>query len=279
MVQSDAERLSAGVGGALLEARRLASLAVGAHGRRRAGQGEGFWQYREHLPEDGARLVDWRRSARGDKLFVREREREAAQSLSLWIDPHPGFAWRSDETLPMKAQRAQVLCLALAIAFARGGERVGLLGGPMRRGSRAGDYLAEDLLAPQSSEPPAPPSRGAAIYASDFFAGPEAWRARLARAAAADCRGALILVSDPAEEDFPYAGRTQFRDPAGGKSHVLIGRAEHARDAFAQRLKAHRAQMHDLARGFGFLFFAHRTDHTPAPTFSAVLAALAGHGG
>ena len=64
--------------GVLLDAKRLAASAPGFHGRRRAGQGEAFWQYRDHRAEDGARLVDWRRSARGDRFFVREREREAA---------------------------------------------------------------------------------------------------------------------------------------------------------------------------------------------------------
>ena len=75
--QLDALALAGDLPGVLLDAKRLAASAPGFHGRRRAGQGEAFWQYRDHRAEDGARLVDWRRSARGDRYFVREREREA----------------------------------------------------------------------------------------------------------------------------------------------------------------------------------------------------------
>ncbi|MBV1705135.1 MAG: DUF58 domain-containing protein, partial [Hyphomicrobiales bacterium] len=56
-------------------ARALSSqLAHGVHGRRRAGVGEDFWQFRPHAAGESAASVDWRRSARADRLFVRERE-------------------------------------------------------------------------------------------------------------------------------------------------------------------------------------------------------------
>lgn len=276
MVRDAAEGLAGDLPGALLEARRLASFATGAHGRRRAGAGEEFWQYRDHAPEDGARLVDWRRSARGDRLFVRERERAAAQSLSLWIDPGAGFAWRGGEDRPTKVQRARVMALALAMVFARGGERVGALGQRLRQGPRAADQIAADFIRVFPAEPDAPPPRGAAAYFSDFYAPIAIWRTRLARAASAGAQGALLMICDPAEEDFPFEGRTTFRDPAGGKAQVTLGRAEHARADYHARLRAHRAALHDVARAHGFLFFHHRTDHNPAPVFSALMHALSG---
>src|SRR5215475_10889962 len=116
VVRLDALALAGDLPGVLLDARRLAAAAPGFHGRRRAGQGEAFWQYRDHRPEDGARLVDWRRSARGDRLYVREREREAAQTAWFWIDPDPGFNWSGDPATRMtKRRRALTLALALSI--------------------------------------------------------------------------------------------------------------------------------------------------------------------
>ena len=80
----EALALAGDLPGVLLDARRLAASAPGFHGRRRAGQGEAFWQYRDHRPEDGARLVDWRRSARGDRyLCARARARSGADGLVL----------------------------------------------------------------------------------------------------------------------------------------------------------------------------------------------------
>ncbi len=66
----------------VIEAIRIAStVAHGIHGRRRAGPGETFWQFRQYQSGEGAHLVDWRRSAGSDHLYVREREWEAAHTL------------------------------------------------------------------------------------------------------------------------------------------------------------------------------------------------------
>src|SRR3954466_8776711 len=71
----------------VLEARRVAAtLAHGVHGRRRAGPGETFWQFRPFVAGEAAQRIDWRRSARDDRLYVREREWEAAHSIWLWMD-------------------------------------------------------------------------------------------------------------------------------------------------------------------------------------------------
>ena len=51
----------------ILEARRIAATVIhGLHGRKRAGPGENFWQYRRFLSGEPARRVDWRRSARDE---------------------------------------------------------------------------------------------------------------------------------------------------------------------------------------------------------------------
>ncbi len=256
--------------GVLLDARRLAASAPGFHGRRRAGQGEAFWQYRDHSPEDGARLVDWRRSARGDRYFVREREREAAQTAWFWVDPDAGFNWSSDPKRPAKLHRARVLALALATLLARGGERVGALGHAPRRGANAVDRLALDLAAPmRDAEAPA---RASLVFLSDFYAPLETWRSRLGAAAAAGAGGALVMIADPAEEIFPYRGRTLFQAP-GAKTEALIGRAEAAREEYGLRLGEHRRAIRELGARAGFETMFHRTDHSPAPAL-ALLSAL-----
>lgn len=269
----EALALAADLPGVLLDARRLAASAPGVHGRRRAGQGEAFWQYRDHRPEDGARLVDWRRSARGDRYYVREREREAAQTAWFWIDPDPGFDWSSDTRRPTKKRRALVLALALSTLLARGGERVGVVGSAARSGARAVERLALDLAAGAGGEPSAPP-RGCTILLSDFYAPIETWRARMTRAADAGATGALVMIADPAEDDFPYQGRTLFQAP-GDRMQALLGRAEAARNAYAERLEAHRREIRALGSRLGFPTLLHRTDHAPAPTLASLIALVA----
>lgn len=271
--RAEAEGLAGFLPGVLLEARRLAAAAPGVHGRRRAGPGEAFWQFRDHRPEDGARLVDWRRSARGERLYVREREKEAAQSALFWIDPAPGFNWKSEGPWPTKHRRALTLSLAVAILFARGGERVGALGQPPRAGARAIDRLALDLQQQRVVTPPPPPARSAVIFASDFYAPPDTWRERLRAASAVGATGALLMIADPAEEDFPYRGRTQFEEPGGGMK-TLFGKAEMAQQEYAERLAAHRAAIRNAAQAAGFVPVLHRTDRAAGPALGVLIAAL-----
>jgi uncharacterized protein (DUF58 family) len=270
LARLDALALASDLPGVLLDARRLAAAAPGFHGRRRAGQGEAFWQYRDHRPEDGARLVDWRRSARGDRYYVREREREAAQTAWFWIDPSPGFDWSSDPKAVTKTRRARTIALALAILLTRGGERVGALGLPPRAGQRGPDRLALDFLTP-AREVDAP-AKSCVIFLSDFYAGGiETWRDRVGAAAGAGATGALVMIADPAEEDFPFQGRTLFKEP-GSQREALIGRAENARADYAKRLEQHRRDIHELGAKLGFPSLVHRTDHSPAMALALLIA-------
>ncbi|HSP25430.1 MAG TPA: DUF58 domain-containing protein, partial [Saliniramus sp.] len=147
----------------VLEARRVAStLAHGIHGRRRAGPGESFWQFRPFVTGEAASNIDWRRSARDDKLYVREREWEAAHSVWLWIDRSASMGYASDLAQTSKAERALVLGLALADHFVEAGERVGLLGMlPPRASRRIIERFAEAITADagglDDDVPPSPP--------------------------------------------------------------------------------------------------------------------------
>src|SRR4026207_1216666 len=113
----------------ILEARRVASTVIhGLHGRRRAGPGENFWQYRRFLSGEEARRIDWRRSARDDNLYVREREWEAAHTIWLWPDRSPWRAFASRWARESKLDRTLTVAFALAEILVEAGERVGLPG-------------------------------------------------------------------------------------------------------------------------------------------------------
>src|SRR5690242_1254826 len=187
---------------------------MGSAGRRRAGTGENFWQYRRHTAEDGAERVDWRRSAREEHLFVRETELETARTFLFWADPSPGFHWSSAETIPFKADRALLLCMALAGALSRSGERCGVLGGGRGAvsGARASSRVGEDIRNVKSGMPfpRAPRDTAAVVICSDFYSSLDDWRAALTPVAAKCRDGVLFQVCDPIEESYPFNGRVRF---------------------------------------------------------------------
>ena len=278
----DAEKLAARFPALLAEAKRLAtSLAHGLHGRRKRGPGETFWQFRRARHEDPLRAIDWRRSARSDELFVRETEWEAAQTVWLWRDSGPGFAWASSAALPRKQDRASVLLGALAIALVNGGERVGVAG-QMHRGLSGRGALERimRMLILHDSNPDtlaalAPRGQPKAVIASDFYEGAKIWQKRLEGFKSAGVSGALVQLYDPAEADFPYAGRTRFTLP-GDESPLLFGRAQSAGPAYRARFAQNAQDMAQLARALGWPLVRHRTGNAAAPALLALYQAIAG---
>ncbi|NQY95945.1 MAG: DUF58 domain-containing protein [Henriciella sp.] len=274
-LRADAEALARQLPGVSLQAAAADLVHPGAAGRKRAGSGEQFWQYRRYAQTDAADRIDWRRSARGDEYFVRETELETARTVLFWNDPHAGFDWAGDPGRETKADRARTIMLALGITLAKDGERIGLISGNRAPslGKSAPDKLAEDLLSSQSSQLEPPRTQALAVIASDFYDGADAWRARLGPLASTCRHGVLLAVSDPIEHEFPFTGRTRFSRP-GTAMDRLFGRAETVREDYLSKLAAHEENLQALAGGLGWIIVHHRTDQTALRGAAALFAAL-----
>ena len=273
-----AEQLGATLPPLLVEAERVAATVMpGLHGRRRAGPGEAFWQFRAYLPGDQANRIDWRQSGKADRLFIRETEWEAAQTVALWHAVGPGMEWRSSREVPSKLLRTQLLVLALASLLLRGGERVRLLGLPRPfAGRQALPSIAASLpqMAPRPEDPRVARHARAVLF-GDFWEPLEQTRSAIATLAAQGVRGHLLQVLDPAEETLPYAGRIRFEDVAANAPPALIPRVEAVRDVYAERLTRHREALSALAQRAGWTFATHRTDHPPEAALLALHQVLA----
>jgi uncharacterized protein (DUF58 family) len=275
-LQHEADGLSAGLPPLMVAAERLAaSVSLGIHGRRRAGMGESFWQFRRYQNEDAAR-IDWRQSAKSQHLYVREREWEAAQTVWFWRDGGAGMRFSSGG--PSKMERAELLLLSLASLLVRGGERVGFLGGAERPAAsrlaltRIGQTLMDPSLQARALPPPAKVARGAELVWLGDFLEPGALDAMRALAHAG-VAGHLVRIIDPAEEDFPYNGRTRFESMKGHDA-LLFGRAESVGDAYRARFRAHGEEVAATALKLGWTVTSHRTDHAPLSALIALHAAI-----
>lgn len=267
----------------LLNALRVAvTVAHGLHGRRRSGPGETFWQFRQYHSSDAARLIDWRRSASSDHLYVREREWEAAHTVWLWPDLSPSMDFKSHLSTVTKRERALVLTLAASELLVRGGERVAILGLTRPSASRnTTTKLAESLAAHEGAAGPReslPPGRrlsrfSGVILVSDFLDPVETIGERLRELAADGVSGHLVQVFDPAEETLPYEGRAEFVGVEGSERWVA-DRVETLRADYATRIQAHRSALENLAAKLGWSFLLHHTDRSAAEPLLALIARL-----
>ncbi|SMY06191.1 DUF58 domain-containing protein [Flavimaricola marinus] len=278
-LRSNAEALASPLPPLLAEAEHLAStVLVGDHGRRRAGLGDTFWQYRPAQDHDEVRSIDWRRSARSDDTFVQDKEWQIAQSVSLWVDQSASMSFTSSKELPSKAHRARTLALASAILLLRGGERVGLPGLPPRRGSAHVDRMAQLLSEDDAADYGAPDARemaahSRALFISDFLGDIDATEAALTAAADKGVQGAMLQVLDPTEEAFPFDGRTIFESMSGSLRHETL-KAGDLKQRYLDRLAERKDRLSQLARLTGWQFHSHHTGDSAASALMWIFGAL-----
>ena len=266
----------------LADAERLARTVLsGSHGRRRAGTGDEFWQYRPAWAGDEARAIDWRRSARSDAHFVREKEWQAAQSVHFWVDQSRSMDFASGKELASKGDRGKLLSLAAAVLLVGAGERVSLaaLGTPPRsshlqlvriaerfeRGEEDADYGAPEAveISPNSQ----------ALFVSDFLGDIAPVEMQLAKMADRGVRGALLQVLDPQEERFPFHGRTIFESMGATLTHETL-QADGLRERYRNRLEERKATLERLARAANWQYARHGTGDDPRETLLWLYRAL-----
>lgn len=279
-LRAQAETLGQSLPPLLAAAEQLAAtVMLGEHGRRRAGLGDEFWQYRAAMPGDSAGMIDWRRSARSDQPYIRERKWQAAQTVMLWVDGAQSMNFSGAAKRPAKADRARLLALALAVLLLRGGERVGLVGETARPRSGRTQLLhlardlavtAEDYGTPQVT---GLVNHGRAVFLSDFLGPLEEVETALGMAADRGVCGALVQVLDPAEEEFPFDGRTIFESMGGQIRHETL-RAADLRSRYLDRLAERKARLADLARAMGWHYLCHHTGQGAQSALLWLYAAL-----
>jgi uncharacterized protein (DUF58 family) len=283
--QHRAEQAAAALPPLLVAATRVAAtVAQGVHGRRRVGQGETFWQFRQYQPGDAATRIDWRESAKSQRLYIRETEWEAAQSVWLWRDASPSMDYASSRGLPTKRERADLLTLALAALLLRGGERVTVLGTGIApsHGRAVLMRMAQQLEREMPNEKnggglPAIeplPRHGQIVLIGDLLSPLEETERLVASYAAMGLKGFLLQVLDPAEETLPFDGRVRF-ESLEREDPLLISRVETIRSQYTDRLARHRAGLSAIARAAAWRFATHRSDKPPHTALLALYTALA----
>jgi uncharacterized protein (DUF58 family) len=281
LLRQQAEEAGAALPPLLVAAERVAStVAQGVHGRRRVGSGETFWQFRQYEAGDAATRIDWRESGKSQRLFVRETEWEAAQSVYLWRDVSPSMDYASARGLPTKRERADLLTLALAVLLVRGGERITLLGSglPASHGRAVLDRMAL-LVARGGAGDGLPafkplPRHAQIVLIGDLLSPLPELHALISRFAASGLKGYMLQVLDPAEETLPFAGRVRF-EGLEREAPILVSRVEMVREQYVERLNRHREGLAAIARGAQWGFGTHRTDRPPHTALLALYAALA----
>jgi len=275
-----AERAAQDYPALLAEAEQaVATFLHGDIAMRKSGSGQKFWQFREYQPGDSPRDIDWRRSARSDTVFTREKEQHSPQTTYLWCSLYEGMEFASKSAKAQKAEHAKILTLALSILLSRGGESIGLLGhGRALRGApaieSAGNILCEESAFPAPlPERSALPRHARFIAIGDFLEPIETIESALLPYFAATRDGVIVQILDPAEITLPFKGRYIFEAPFA-RIREQIDNAADIRKSYQKRIKNHNFALERLCEDHNWHFVRHVTDTAPGVTLGKLWQAM-----
>ncbi len=262
----------------LLIAAEKAATAVrmGEHAQRRAGSGEKFWQFREYQTGDRPQDIDWRQSAHGDRVFVRQKEWQTTQTGLIWCQRNDSMHYASRSVLPTKHEAAATLSLALAMLMTGAGELVGTLDGSLRPGKgeiaiqSLGDKLLETEPSPLPHHLMREPARHATIIlVGDFLAPLDQIEHALHALAGRTVNILLLQILDPAEINLPFRGRVIFEAPQSGDKHHITN-VDSVRESYQKKMTAHTEGLKAICHHNGWHFVQHVTDTEESGTLLAL---------
>ncbi|EJF88346.1 hypothetical protein ME1_00665 [Bartonella vinsonii subsp. arupensis OK-94-513] len=249
----------------LLQARRIANtLITGWHGQRKRGNGENFWQFRPYVEGESITRIDWRRSARDEHTYLRENEWQVTQTVWLCPDQSASMHYCSRFSKIPKGDYAIILTLILASLLTHSGEHIAIPNlMPPTRASNVLERMALALANHQSENPFANFSTltrfSHAIIISDFLDHPEKIIEHLTLLSTKQVTAHLIEIADPAEENFPYTGRTEFFDPETKEKHIF-GKAENLRKHYRKLYQARRQELANFCTRQGWTYHVSETN-------------------
>jgi len=277
-----AQDLSASFERLLARHQTVSSLsAYGLHNRKRSGLGERFWQYRAYETGEDASKIDWRRSARGDQLYVKEKELESLRDYNIWIDCASSMKFLSTLGQEDKLTRAIIIGLAIADLILRSGDRVGLLGSSAPSSShvalkKIAHQLEEHIVSNFNSSIPLlarPSKRSKIIIISDFLNNSANLKDTLNYYSNFEISGLIIMINDPCEVAFPFSGETQFFNTENNQ-HYYAGEAQHIAKQYHRVFEKHKLHTQKIAIENRFQYYHHITNQSVDEASSDIVELL-----
>ena len=235
------------------------------------GQGLDFDDFREYMPGDDPRFIDWKVTARMNSPFVRRFREEREQAVILAVDVSGSMHYASSAARVSKLDYAAEVAAVLAYSAAQSGDKCGLLiyGNshshyiPPAKGVKQTLRIVREIVASKND--------GTDQNISDV-----ARQLVLSQKKAA----MVIMISDfwgennkaALELHLPDAGRVILKDPETGKSMFLNLSRQDVRETHANAVHLHREKWTQDFRRLGIDFLDLQTTDNFMPPLRALFA-------
>lgn len=259
-------------------------LTTGHQGQRRSGTGADFWQYKEYQDGDNSQNIDWRKSAKGDTHFIREREWEKSQTVSIWLSRSKSMQFVHKLDTYSKAQYATVLAYILSAKFIQTGEQIKFINAQIKGLHSAAQLqqLAHGLTQHSThvtahNKNDIGIAKSFPILISDYWDDIATVERQIRQLSADNFRGLILQITSPAEISLPYKGRVRLEHAAQGESdHFTISKIEDTKKEYTARIDKHQTALRAIAHKYGCHFLQVSTDQPFTDATMDIYRTLAG---
>tara|TARA_B100000686_G_scaffold305938_1_gene344918 strand:+ start:33334 stop:34209 length:876 start_codon:yes stop_codon:yes gene_type:complete len=263
-----AEKLASITPNLSIKANKLANTVwEGIHNRNKAGIGENFWQFKKYEYGDPIHLIDWKKSAKSENIFIQEQELSTIQNINIWRDTSNSMKYSSNKNIDTKINIADLITLTLSIILIKNGERVRLnsLNSMNFNGEEAIKIITNEIKSKIPNKFQSNPNieeiknGSTCIFISDFLYNTEITDQTIKNLSSRNISGLLIHITDPAEKNFPYSGRINFNG-LEGEDPYLIGNANAIKKDYIGAFNTHSKKIKKIAQSFRWNYFMHVTN-------------------
>ena len=208
-----AEKLASITPNLSIRANKLANTVwEGIHNRNKTGIGENFWQFKKYEYGDPIHLIDWKKSAKSENIFIQEQELSTIQNINIWRDTSNSMKYSSNKNIDTKIHIADLITLTLSIILIKNGERVRLnpLNSINFNGEEAIKIITSEIKSKIPNKFQSNPNieeiknGSTCILISDFLYDTEITDQTIKNLSSRNISGLLIHIIDPAEKYFPW---------------------------------------------------------------------------
>lgn len=253
-----------------------------------------FSEYRQYVPGDDLRYLDWRLYARRDRYYIKRFEDETNRRCYLLVDLSRSMGYGSLEYT--KADYARTLAATIAYYLSLQRDSVGLLTFDQRVSEfhaarhrpghlrqllacleRALGGAGTDLNAPLEQIATMIRKRGLIILISDLLAPTDTLRTNLSYLRSRGHEVLVLRVLDPGEVDFSFDRATTFHDLENGREMYIDPVA--ARREYVRRFDEHDGKLRTICSELGIDYEWMRTDEPLEHALFQILSAQLKSGG
>ncbi|QDT53172.1 hypothetical protein Pan44_11880 [Caulifigura coniformis] len=234
-----------------------------------------FTEYRQYVPGDDLRYLDWRRFARSDREYIKRFEDETNLRAWMLVDLSRSMGFGS--LAYNKAEYAKTVAATLAYFLSLQRDATGLitfdqtlkeyLPARFRPGhlhrlmmclERSTAGTGTDLIAPLDQVAQMASKRGLVVLLSDMLAPVADLERNLGYVRSRGHEVAILRILDPAELDFPFDQPAMFHDLESGRE--LYVDPQSARATYQEKFRAHQADLQQACDRQGITLYTLRTD-------------------